>query len=54
MFIFKYGITVWLWAVALKKPSFSFYSANLENNPEISLFNPEPELLPIAIVGSSA
>jgi hypothetical protein len=42
--------TVWLWAVAPKKPLFLFYSANLANNPELSLFNPEPELLPIAIV----
>jgi len=42
-----------LWAVAPRKPLFLYYSVNLANKLELSLFNPEPELLPIAIVGSS-
>jgi len=33
-----------------KKAFIFFYSANLANKPKLSLFNPEPELLPIAIV----
>jgi hypothetical protein len=52
--IFTLMPTALLWAVAPRKPLFLFYSANLANKPELSFFNPEPELLPIAIVGSWA
>ena len=35
-----------------KKAIFLFHSTKIANKPEFLLFNPEPELLPIAIVVS--
>ena len=43
-------VTALLWAVAPRNPLLLFYSTKIANIPKPLLFNPEPELLPIAIV----